>query len=243
MGKKAPRKAPLVTAVCIFMLLGFVGNTIHSKAIAACQQQHCDGSCSQVSHGTQATNFGCRKGKCGCKKQRCRCKQKCPKCQNDFCQLERKVGKETKTCFKTEQKIVCIPTVRLPWQKCQPTCSKTRVVNVLKKHKYECPKCEYKWSEYKPEIQQPQENPESQTGQPSVIDEWAPNDAGPQVLEGQQLDQQPFQGQPREAQPFQQPQYDYDALPQSNRRTPFKQEVFDPTGGDVPRPPALKPRK
>jgi uncharacterized low-complexity protein len=35
----------------------------------------------------------------------------------------------------------------LPWQKCcPPSVSKTRLVNRLKKHTYECETCKYKWS-------------------------------------------------------------------------------------------------
>ena len=70
----------------------------------------------------------------------------CPQC-NASCQLEIKQGKEKKSCFKTECKTICIPKVRFPWQKCcEPRCAKAKTVKVLKKHSYECPKCEYKWT-------------------------------------------------------------------------------------------------
>jgi len=54
---------------------------------------------------------------------------------------------EEKKCFKTEQKIVCIPPVRFPWEECCPPgrTSKTRTINVLKVHKYKCKACGYKW--------------------------------------------------------------------------------------------------
>jgi hypothetical protein len=61
--------------------------------------------------------------------------------------------KEKKTCFKIEQKLVCVPKVRLPWKKdCPPGISKTRTVTVLKKHSYECEQCGYKWSVLDPEV-------------------------------------------------------------------------------------------
>lgn len=87
---------------------------------------------------------------CGCNS----CRKKVPSPQSDcqYCELDVKKGEVEKTCFKTEQKEVCIPAVRLPWKKCcPPKRSKVRTVNVLKKHKYKCPKCEYKWSVNEPE--------------------------------------------------------------------------------------------
>lgn len=91
--------------------------------------------------------------KCRCKRRGCQgeCAPepsiKCPSCEGDVCKLSIKKDKEKKTCFKTKQEQICIPTVRLPWQKCcPPSVSKTRLVNRLKKHKYECETCKYKWS-------------------------------------------------------------------------------------------------
>ena len=76
----------------------------------------------------------------------------CPQCDCQFCELDVKKGEVEKTCFKVEQKEVCVPAVRLPWKKCcPPKRSKVRTVNTLKKHKYKCPKCEYKWSVHEPE--------------------------------------------------------------------------------------------
>jgi len=67
-----------------------------------------------------------RKGCSICKRSR-ECTQ-CPSCQGDICKLELDKSKITKTRFKTEQESVCIPPVRLPWQKgCPPGKSKTRV--------------------------------------------------------------------------------------------------------------------
>jgi hypothetical protein len=39
----------------------------------------------------------------------------------------------------------------LPWQKCCPPTSRSRVVMELKTHKYKCPSCSYEWSEQAPE--------------------------------------------------------------------------------------------
>ena len=70
----------------------------------------------------------------------------CPQCKTR-CKLEVTKGTEKKTCFKPECKTICIPRIRLPWQSCsEPRCAKTKTVKVLKKHSYECPKCEYKWT-------------------------------------------------------------------------------------------------
>lgn len=76
----------------------------------------------------------------------------CPSCSCEICQLTTSETKVKKTCFKVEQETICIPTVRLPWQACcPPTTSRTRTVNRLKTHTYECPECSYKWSVVKPE--------------------------------------------------------------------------------------------
>ncbi len=70
----------------------------------------------------------------------------CPQCKT-HCKLEVTQGTEKKSCYKPECKTICIPKIRLPWQSCcEPRCAKTKTVKVLKKHSYECPKCEYKWT-------------------------------------------------------------------------------------------------
>ncbi len=97
-------------------------------------------------------NCSCCQSRARARRMRCR---RCPKCQNDFCQLKMEVGKEKKTCYQVEQKLVCIPAIRLPWKNCQPTCSRTRTVKVLKTHTYECSKCNYTWSVCEPEEQDP----------------------------------------------------------------------------------------
>lgn len=68
-------------------------------------------------------------------------------CEGDFCKLSVKQGKETKSCFTTDQETICIPAVRLPWQDCcPPSKSKTRLVTRLKTKKNEVEACSYKWS-------------------------------------------------------------------------------------------------
>ena len=82
---------------------------------------------------------------------------KCPECECDQCVLKVEQADVKKTCFKVEQKEVCIPAVTLPWQKCCPkTTSKMRVVNVLKKHTYKCKECSYSWNVHEPEVAQPE---------------------------------------------------------------------------------------
>ena len=81
-----------------------------------------------------------------------RIKRRCPKCQNDFCTLKCEKNKVTKKCFNVDQKIVCIPKVTWPWQKCPAKCARTRTVNVLKSDKYECCECKYTWSVYEPPL-------------------------------------------------------------------------------------------
>ena len=66
-------------------------------------------------------------------------------CDEDVCRLGIEHVEEKKTCFKVEQKTICIPAVRLPWMKCKPTVSKTKVVNRLTSHQHTTKKCQYKW--------------------------------------------------------------------------------------------------
>lgn len=107
-----------------------------------CQQQGCS-TCSQCQRG------GCRaRGGKSCGRQRC------PKCECEDCVLVAAPAEVTKVCFQTEQKLVCIPKVRLPWQQCcPPTRAKSRVVNTLKLHAYQCPTCSYTWTDKVPASQ------------------------------------------------------------------------------------------
>ena len=117
-----------------------------------------------------AASCGCGKksclGKRGCKGCALLKKKSCPQCDCDFCELKVSKTKDKKKCFEVEQKEVCIPAVRLPWQKnCPPKRSKVRVINVLKSKTYECPGCKYEWKVYEPEV--PKSPSESSSASPS----------------------------------------------------------------------------
>ena len=109
----------------------------------------CQDSCTSCRPKRQRQRSSCRCKRLGCQGE---CEvavaptSMFQSCEGDFCKLSIKKGKETKTCFKTEQVPVCIPAVRLPWQKCcPPSKSRTRLVTKLKTEKYECDSCTYKW--------------------------------------------------------------------------------------------------
>ncbi len=128
--------------VCGLLLVG-----VASKATTTLPRDYgCQtGTCQTCETGTS----GKRCGACG-KRRR---PKKCPQCECDFCLLELDCGKEKRTCFKTEQKLICVPPVRLPWKKCcPPGVSKTKTVKVLKTHTYECPSCSYKWTVQEPNV-------------------------------------------------------------------------------------------
>lgn len=78
-------------------------------------------------------------------------RHRCPRCRADgVCVLSSKDAKEEKTCYRVESKTICIPAIRLPWQKCDTKCGRAITVQVLKKEKYECPTCEYEWTVVQP---------------------------------------------------------------------------------------------
>ncbi len=80
----------------------------------------------------------------------------CPRC-HETCYPTVTKGSETKQCWEVETKTICIPKVRFPWEsKCcnkgcgedgcaQPKPGRTKTVNVLVKHEYECSTCKYSW--------------------------------------------------------------------------------------------------
>ena len=80
----------------------------------------------------------------------------CPHC-GDACYPTVTKGTETKTCWNVETKSICIPRIRFPWEKAccdkgcgkdgcvPPKCGRTKCVNVLMKHEYECSTCKYSW--------------------------------------------------------------------------------------------------
>ena len=124
--------------------------------------------------GKRACDGGCRllhkRSRCVTCETQCGCVE-CPSCECDICQLDVKEIKVKKSCFKVEQKVICIPKVRLPWKKdCPPMTSKTKTINTLKKHTYECPSCEYKWSVVKP-VEVPSEAKSTDTTPPTANEE------------------------------------------------------------------------
>jgi hypothetical protein len=134
-----------------------ISPSIFRNAVAATEGCGCNAepsacdSCEAVECDACTEGHTCTK-RTGCKHKRCqkpRKKINCPSCavECDTCTLELDHYEEEKTCFKTEQKIVCIPPVRYPWEKCCPPgrTSKTRAVTLLKVHKYKCKACGYKW--------------------------------------------------------------------------------------------------
>jgi hypothetical protein len=120
-----------------------VNHVVASTAIqCGCGNSSCHGGCRLRQRNACQT---CQTD-CGC--------VACPQCDQETCKLELDKSKVKKTCFKVEQKTICIPKVRMPWQACcPPSSSKTRSITVLKKHTYECPDCSYKWTVQKPEVQ------------------------------------------------------------------------------------------
>lgn len=136
------------------LLMAFAGisgtNTLVNHVAATtvidcgCGKRLCDGRC-RIAH---------RKSTCQACNTQCG-SVACPQCECEVCCLEVENTKVKKTCFKVEQKTICIPPVRFPWNSCPPTTARTKTVNVLKKDSYECPKCTYQWTLQKSEVAQP----------------------------------------------------------------------------------------
>ena len=116
----------------------------------ACQCEACGCEAVEVlEYQSRASSTRCTQ-KPGCRCKRCRKPRKKKRQGNvecDTCTLKLDHYEENKTCFKTEQKIVCIPPVRFPWEECCPPgrTNKTRTVNTLTVHKFKCKACGYKW--------------------------------------------------------------------------------------------------
>ena len=122
---------------------GMIGTNVAINHVAArmvtqcgCGDTNCNGDCARGRLGQKKACQSCNTD--------CRCVQ-CPRCEGDICRLELDRSAVNKTCFKVEQKTICVPPVRLPWKKCPPGTSKTKRVKVLSLHTYECPNCAYKW--------------------------------------------------------------------------------------------------
>jgi|GEM_PF-5657097 len=124
-------------------------------------------NCGTCSSGWQTEEILCGCGECkpGCFDKCPRPKRRlldrcgCPDCghcfnvPSEWCEFNATESTEERTCFKTEQKTVCIPPITFPWQKCGPVKSaKTRSVTVLTTHKYKCPVCKYSWDVKKADI-------------------------------------------------------------------------------------------
>ena len=80
-----------------------------------------------------------------CRSNNCR-EGRCVTCGDKVCTAQAVPAKETKTCFLTECKDICIPKIRFPWQKCcKPQCGRVISVRVLKIKEYECKTCKWEW--------------------------------------------------------------------------------------------------
>jgi hypothetical protein len=92
------------------------------------------------------------------------CIVRCPNCCHE-CVFSANKEKVTKSCYDVVCKDICIPRIVFPWQKGCCSCAKdgkdgdgkdgccaihngakTKSVRVLKKYKYECGRCKYKWT-------------------------------------------------------------------------------------------------
>ena len=128
------KKNLAISVFALIMPLTFVA--IYPAIIFAAPQQNCN---------CQTINCGCGQADCV---EAC---QSCPQCHNDDCCLQIKKVCEENSCYKTEQKVVCVPKIQWPWEKdCPPIRSQSRTVNVLKKHIYKCERCAYEWSPNEP---------------------------------------------------------------------------------------------
>lgn len=110
------------------------------------------GSCADGCDSNGCCDRGCSTGRC----RRCRgfrvLRSRCPDCEG-YCELTIEMGEEERSCYKVEQKEICVPAITFPWQKCcgPVKCGKAKTVKVLKKHKFKCPKCECKWEVVDPQ--------------------------------------------------------------------------------------------
>lgn len=139
-----------IAIVAASMLLATViGTSLLPSAVAATGGCGCSSEVAPCD--ACVTETACTKERgCGCNRcRKPRAKVNCPSCavECDTCSLKLDHYEQEKKCFKTEQKTVCIPPVRFPWEECCPPgrTNKTRAINVLKVHKYKCKACGYKW--------------------------------------------------------------------------------------------------
>ena len=129
---------PIVTAVAFCLTIGLFPAVPTSSWLTA--------------GGVVATPaMGCHCRACRGKRHKRNCR-KCPKCNQDSCYPTCEKKKVKKTCFEVDQKVVCIPRVTFPWQKCFKGCAKTRTVNVLGVKEYECDECKFTWKLCQPDL-------------------------------------------------------------------------------------------
>lgn len=134
-----------IIAALSMVFSAMIGTNVAIKNVAArtvtqcgCGNASCDGGCGILSRHRQKKACRNCNSDCGC--------VQCPSCADEICKLELDQSKVKKTCFKVEQKPICVPPVRFPWMKsCPPGTSKTKLVKVLSTHSFECPNCAYKW--------------------------------------------------------------------------------------------------
>src|SRR5689334_18640953 len=71
----------------------------------------------------------------------------CPECGCATCVPVLGPVKETKTAYRCECKVICIPSFKNPFAPCcePPPPGKPKTVRVIKKVEYECEKCGYTW--------------------------------------------------------------------------------------------------
>ena len=156
---------------------GMMGTHLTINQVAAqtmvqcgCGSASCDGGCLSRHRQKKA----CRKcnSSSGC--------VECPSCADEICKLELDRSKVKKKCFVVEQQPICVPPVRLPWAKCPPATSKTKLVKVLSTKSYECPNCAYKWKLVECEL--PEEA--SSEADPKAAPKAAPTPATPEKAAG-----------------------------------------------------------
>jgi hypothetical protein len=129
---------------------GCLQPTCSSCNTCDCGQQNC-ATCQTVV--VQACDCGVRSCRGGCRLGRRSACQRCPNCDNEVCVSETKTEKEKRSCWKTEQKVICIPKIRFPWQACDgPKCGKTKTITLLKKHDFECEVCNTTWKLVEPKL-------------------------------------------------------------------------------------------
>lgn len=82
-----------------------------------------------------------------CNAATAQCERTCCLCAKKVCVLEVSQEDAETTCFNVESKEICIPGIRLPWDKCGTRrCGGVRTICVLTEEKSEKKVCKYEWS-------------------------------------------------------------------------------------------------